>query len=114
MGINQKALQKSIDSHTKRKKEMEDRKNRVNTNWLKLVSGENYIKLLPPHENMNGTPWIHRRMHWQLGPDENLPAVCLRDDEKQPLDDCEACKESYTLFKAGNKDRSSAIRVKPR
>lgn len=89
-----------IDKSRQMREQMED------TFWFKTESGKgntwgkNYLRILPPHTNMDGCFYWGVPIHFKVGPgQQNLP--CPRRAFQQP---CPVCQHGFDLRSGGKEE----------
>lgn len=97
MGTDIKKLKGYIKNHKKEEKEKEERKNRSSVEFYQNHVGKNCLYLCPPHENMEGIPFVMRGKHRNCGPEGKTDFMCISNDGKK-LKQCPQCMEVKDLY----------------
>jgi hypothetical protein len=84
------------------------------TQWWKPKAGEgrkwgeNYLRLMPPHPNMERVPYLDIPLHFGVGPG-NVTVPCPRRKSGLP---CLLCEMSQALLNAGKEQEGQQLRSK--
>jgi len=97
---------------TEYKKQREERK-KGKLNFKVPPEGWSRLALLPPHESMDGLPYVARGRHRSCGPENKTEFICLRHEDQSPLNDCPQCEEVVRLYTTGQ-ERDKIIASKKR
>jgi len=86
--------------------------------YTKIFHGENIWLLCPPHDDMDGVPWVKTVKHFNVGPN-NKVVNCRRWEKQQPVEDCAVCNSVYPTiwaedFKSLPQDEQRKFNMKAR
>ena len=111
MTTNIKKLKSFIKNHKEEEAKKEEKKN-SNINFYQNKVGKNVLFLCPPHENMEGLPFVLRGKHRNCGPEGKTDFMCMSCDGKN-LKACPQCVEVSELYNtARERDKKRAQKMR--
>jgi hypothetical protein len=112
MVTNIKKLKSFIKNHKEEEAKKEERKNQNSINFYQNKVGKNALFLCPPHENMEGLPFVLRGKHRNCGPEGKTDFMCASCDGKN-LKACPQCVEVRELYDTGReRDKKKASKIR--
>lgn len=112
MATNIKKLKSFINEQKEEAATREERKNRSSIDFYQNKVGKNCLFLLPPHENMDGLPFVLRGKHRNCGPEGKTDFMCISNDGKKQ-DKCPQCNEVRDLYNTKKeKDKKKAGKMR--
>jgi len=112
MATNINKLKSFISEHKEEAAEREERKNRSSIDFYQNKVGKNCLFLLPPHDNMDGLPFVMRGKHRNCGPEKKTDFMCMSNDGKNQKK-CIQCNEVRDLYNTKKeKDKKNAGKMR--